>query len=85
MKHAPTSDKEIASVWLQQSLGELISKLEQDEDVDTDDELSVYGELRVIADKNLRDSRLDKIISRIEERLEKMLVPIDRYLANKDV
>jgi hypothetical protein len=81
-KFVPSSDKEIASVYLQKTLNELIAKL-IDENDDRDDDFDIYADLKEIADKNLYDSRLDKIINRIVERIEKILVPIDKYLANK--
>ena len=86
MKPVPTSDKEIASVYLEQTLRGLILKLTEDVEVsriEDNDDFDVYAELREIAGKNLRESRLDKIIERIVGRVEKMLVPIDRYLATK--
>lgn len=66
--YTPSSDKEICSVFLVN----LLKNVEVD-----------YDELREIAGKNLRDTRLEKIEDRIKERLEKILVPVEKYLATK--
>lgn len=66
----PVSDKEIASAFLQKRLSELMN------DID-------FDELRDLADKNLYDQRCEKIADRIAERLEKILVPIERYIEGR--
>ncbi len=79
-KFVPTSDKEIASVYIHDVITELMEEIQgNEEDVEED----VYDVLLQIADKNLRAARLDKIIERIIERLEKMLAPVDKYLDTK--
>ncbi len=80
-KFVPSSDKEIASVYIQNEINFLITNLVGDEDVSED--FDVHYELKEIAGKNLREARLDKIVDRIIERLEKLLEPVDKYLDNK--
>ena len=77
-RFVPSSDKEIASVYIQNNLNELMKSL-ADEDEDSD----IYETLKEIAGKNLREARLNKIINRIIERLEKLLAPVDKYLDTK--
>ena len=81
-KFVPSSDKEIASVYIQNEINILITNLVGDEDAD--EEFDVYADLKEIADKNLRENRLDKIVDRIIERLEKLRAPVDKYLDNKE-
>jgi len=77
-RFVPSSDKEIASVYIQNNLNELMKSL-ADEDEDSD----IYETLKEIAGNNLREARLNKIINRIIERLEKLLAPVDKYLDTK--